>query len=91
MHGEDGNVDYMIGGSLYDTIFADESVSTNSSNLDTVFGDHAEMVFYWNESHKLQQAVTTDAGCNGGSALITLGPGDDWVSLLPVPCLVSNF
>ena len=81
MHGGDGALDYTVGGSLNDFIYADDSWSTNNANSDVVFGDHAETMFHGHESHERQQATTTDAACNsGGSDLITLGPGDDLVS-----------
>ena len=78
--GGDGFADYLVGGTSNDTIRADKSLSTNSSNLDVVFGDHGKILFYEDESHKLQQAITTEAQCNsGGDDTVTLGPGDDVV------------
>ena len=82
MYGGDGDVDFIIGGSSDDMIYADNSSSTNNGNRDIVFGDHGEIVFYDDESHKVEQATTIDAGCNGGSDVITLGSGDDLVSFI---------
>ena len=79
LYGGNGLVDYIVGGSGDDIIQADSSLSTNSSNLDVVFGDHAEILFYEDETHRLQQALTTDPGCGPGNDIITLGPGDDLV------------
>ena len=74
-------MDYIVAGRLNDTVFADDSSSTSSTTSDVVFGDHGEIMFYENESHKLRQAITIDGDCNsGGSDVITLGPGDDLVS-----------
>ena len=79
--GGDGEMDYIVAGRFNDTVFADDSSSTNSANSDVVFGDHGEIMFYDDESHKLQQAITTDVDCDsGGSDVITLGPGNDLVS-----------
>ena len=80
LYGGEGAVDYIVGGSLNDKIFADDMLSTNGSNVDIVFGDHAYIMFYEDESHRLQEAVTIDVECNGGNDEITLGPGDDLVS-----------
>ena len=82
LHGGEGDVDYIVGGSFDDAIYGDHNASTNIANSDVVFGDHAEIVFYANETHKLQHAITIDGNCSGGSDIITLGPGDDLVSLL---------
>ena len=82
LHGGDGDIDLIVGGSWNDKIFADDSLSTNIDSSDVVFGDQAEVFFYGDESHRLQNATTADAGCtDGGSDRITLGPGDDLVSL----------
>ena len=68
---------HFVGSSFNDTIHADDSNSTNNANSDVVFGDHAETMFYEEESHKLQQAITVDGECNnGGGDLITSGPGE---------------
>ena len=81
LHGGDGDLDLLVGGSWNDKIFADDSLSTNVDSSDVVFGDQAELFFYGDESHKLQNATATDAGCfGGGTDIITLGPGDDLVS-----------
>ena len=81
LYGGDGDVDYIVGGRSDDTIYGDDTSSTNNENLDLVFGDHAQIMFYEEQSHKLAHAVTTNAGCNGGNDDIWLGPGDDLVSL----------
>ena len=83
LHGGDGDVDYIVGGSLNDTIYGDEKNSTNVANSDVVFGDYAEIMFYGNVSHKLEMAVTIDGDCSiDGNDIISLGPGDDMVSLV---------
>ena len=83
LHGGEGDVDYIVGGSFNDVVYADDSNSTNIANSDVVFGDHAEILFYEDESHKLQQAITIDVNCsNDGNDAIILGPGDDLVSLM---------
>ena len=83
LHGGDGNIDYIVGGTLNDMIYADDINSSNNANSDVVFGDHAEIMFYEDESHKLHQAITIDGNCSsGGSDIIILGPGDDLVSLI---------
>ena len=42
-----------------------------------------EIIFYADESHKLQQAITIDGECNNdGSDIISLGAGDDLVGLI---------
>ena len=81
LYGGEGDVDYIVGGSSNDTIFADDSTYTDNSTLGIVFGDHAEIMFYENHSHRLDQAIAINADCeSGGSDIIILGPGDDWVS-----------
>ena len=63
-------------------IYADNSSVNSGGNRDIVFGDHAEIMFDEDVSHKLEQAATIDAGCNGGSDVITLGAGDDMVCFI---------
>ena len=83
LHGGDGDVDYTIGGSLNDAIYGDDKNSTNVANSDVIFGDYAEIMFYGNVSHRLQEAVTIDGNCSSaGNDIISLGPGDDVVSLM---------
>ena len=71
-------MDYIVGCSFNNTVYADDMYSTNGSNLYIVFGDHAEIMFYEDESYKLKQAITIDAECNGCNDIITLGLGMIW-------------
>ena len=89
LHGGDGDVDYIIGGSLNDTIYGDDNNSTNIGNSDVVFGDHAEILFNGHESHILEQVATIDGNCSsGGNDIISMGPGDDLVSFAVLrPCV----
>ena len=70
LYGGNGDVDYIIGGAHNDTI-------QGNDGMDLVFGDHALIELYENESHKLRFAKTILEFCAGGDDHITLGPGDD--------------
>ena len=75
LQGGTGEVDYIVGGSRNDNI-------TGGGGMDLVFGDHAFITLYADESHKLKYATTTDADCAGGVDTIILGGGDDLVRFL---------
>ena len=66
--GRDGLVDYVVGGGRNDKIEGNEG-------MDLVFGDHAYLTFYNEESHKLRFATTTNHSCTGGNDTVDLGPG----------------
>jgi len=70
LYGGNGTVDYIIGGAYNDTI-------QGNDGMDLVFGDHALIKLYENESHKLLFAQTILEYCAGGDDNITLGLGDD--------------
>ena len=92
LYGGEGQVDYIVGGTLNDTIYADDHSSTDSHNSDVVFGDHAEIMFYMDESHKLKQAITIDSECDSsGSDFIALGPADDLVSYIQYNAVVLYY
>ena len=75
LFGGPGTVDFIFGGGYNDTIEGNEG-------MDLVFGDHASVSFF-EESHKLLYAKTTDTSCRGGYDFIQLGDGDDLVSPYP--------
>lgn len=70
IHGGDGPVDYLIGGSYNDTIYGDGGV-------DVVFGDHAVIDLSETMPFKLQYAKTIEHACKGGDDTMFLGSGDD--------------
>jgi len=73
LFGGAGTVDYIIGGAYNDTIEGNEG-------MDLVLGDHAEVHFF-QSSHKLKYVTTIDPECTPGDDFISLGNGDDMVSI----------
>ena len=82
-----GSVDYLIGGGFNDTI-------EGNDGMDLVFGDHAFLTFYEDESHRLRYARTINHSCSGGFDTIDLGSGDVrytlyvWMIVDPTLCLL---
>ena len=72
LRGGPGLVDYLVGGSYDDELFGEDG-------MDLVFGDHASILLYKDQSHRLHNATTKDASCTPGKDRISLGPGDDMV------------
>ena len=70
MRAGDGIVDYLIGGAYADELHGQDG-------MDLVFGDHASISLYSDETHKLHYATTIEASCTPGADTIYLGAGDD--------------